>query len=127
MIRTLGSISGILCAVILFLNFLSYFLKDIYLKIDNPRFKKTINLILPVISKHNTSLISICFISFLIHISCFFVYVNFFNFDILGLWLLLMIITFSLKIIPKSTYDYLRKTASYIILFFIIFHIFKHF
>ena len=126
MIRILGNISGILCAIILFVNFLSYFFKDIYIKINSLDLKKAINLILPITSKYNKLSIFICFISFLIHISCFFINVNFFSFDILGLLLLSTVITFNLNIIPKSSYDYLRKISSYIIIFFIAFHIIYH-
>ena len=126
MIRILGNISGILCAIILFVNFLSYFFKDIYIKINSLDLKKAINLILPITSKYNKLSIFICFISFLIHISCFFINVNFFSFDILGLLLLSTVITFNFNIIPKSSYDYLRKISSYIIIFFIVFHIIYH-
>jgi len=126
MIRILGNISGILCAIILFVNFLSYFFKDIYIKINSLDLKKAINLILPITSKYNKLSIFICFISFLIHISCFFINVNFFSFDILGLLLLSTVITFNFNIIPKSSYDYLRKISSYIIIFFIAFHIIYH-
>lgn len=126
MIRILGNISGILCVIILFVNFLSYFFKDIYIKINSLDLKKAINLILPITSKYNKLSIFICFISFLIHISCFFINVNFFSFDILGLLLLSTVITFNFNIIPKSSYDYLRKISSYIIIFFIAFHIIYH-
>lgn len=124
MIRILGNISGILCAIILFVNFLSYFFKDIYIKINSLDLKKAINLILPITSKYNKLSIFICFISFLIHISCFFINVNFFSFDILGLLLLSTVITFNFNIISKPSYDYLRKISSYIIIFFIAFHLF---
>ena len=126
MIRILGNISGILCAIILFVNFLSYFFKDIYITINSLDLKKAINLILPITSKYNKISIFIFFISFLIHISCFFINVNFFSFDILGLLLLSTVITFNFNIIPKSSYDYLRKISSYIIIFFIAFHIIYH-
>ena len=124
MIRILGNISGILCAIIFFLNFLSYFFKYIYIKINNINLKKSINTILPIISKYDSYLIIICFISLLIHVSCFFINVEFFNLNILGLLLLSIVIIFNVNIMPKSTYNCFKKISSYIIIFFIIFHIF---
>ena len=114
MIRILGNISGILCAIIFFLNFLSYFFKYIYIKINNINLKKSINTILPIISKYDSYLIIICFISLLIHISCFFINVEFLS----------IVIIFNVNIMPKSTYNCFKKISSYIIIFFIIFHIF---
>ena len=43
MIKTLGIISGGICIIILFLNFLLYFLQDIYFKTNNKNIKKSIN------------------------------------------------------------------------------------
>lgn len=125
MIRILGNISGILCMIILLFNFLSYFLKDIYIKIDNLNLRKTINLILPIISKYNKPSILICFLLFSVHISCFFKNINFFRIDTIILSLLLISITFDFYIIPKYRYSYFKKIASYSIIFFIILHLFK--
>ncbi len=124
MIRILGSISGIICTIILFINFLLYLLKDIYFKTNKLNIRKTINLILPILSKYNKYLIPTCFICFFIHISCFFINISYFSLNFLILVLLLLIITFKLNIFSKSKYDYLRKIASYLIIIFILFHIF---
>lgn len=126
MIKILGDISGILCTVILFFNFLDYFLKILYLKTDNITLKKTINLFLPIISKYNTPSIFVCFILFLIHAACFFINVNYPYVDIICLSILIIVLTFNFKTTPKYLCSDLRKIASYTILFFIIFHIFNY-
>ena len=86
MIKTLGIISGGICIIILFLNFLLYFLQDIYFKTNNKNIKKSINSALPILSKYNKCSIFICFIFFLIHISCFFNSIKHFNLNALVLF-----------------------------------------
>ena len=121
MIKTLGIISGGICIIILFLNFLLYFLQDIYFKTNNKNIKKSINSALPILSKYNKCSIFICFIFFLIHISCFFNSIKHFNLNALILFFLILIITFD--IFFKSEKYLLKKIASYLIIFFLIFHI----
>lgn len=123
MIKTLGIISGGICIIILFLNFLLYFLQDIYFKTNNKNIKKSINSALPILSKYNKSSIFICFIFFLIHISCFFNSIKHFNLNALILFFLILIITFDFDIFFKSEKYLLKKIASYLIIFFLIFHI----
>ena len=123
MIKTLGIISGVICIIILFFNFLSYFLQDIYFKINNKNIKKFINGTLPILSKYNKYPIFICFIFFLIHISCFFNNIKHFNLNALILFFLLLIITFDFDIFLKSKKNLLKKIASYLIIIFLIFHI----
>ena len=123
MIKTLGIISGGICIIILFLNFLLYFLQDIYFKTNNKNIKKSINSALPILSKYNKCSIFICFIFFLIHISCFFNSINHFNLNALVLFFLILIITFDFDIFFKSEKYLLKKIASYLIIFFLIFHI----
>ena len=120
MIKTLGIISGGICIIILFLNFLLYFLQDIYFKTNNKNIKKSINSALPILSKCS---IFICFIFFLIHISCFFNSIKHFNLNALILFFLILIITFDFDIFFKSEKYLLKKIASYLIIFFLIFHI----
>ena len=88
MIKTLGIISGGICIIILFFNFLLYFLQDIYFKTNNKNIKKSINSALPILSKYNKCSIFICFIFFLIHISCFFNSIKHFNLNALILFFL---------------------------------------
>ena len=102
MIKTLGIISGGICIIILFLNFLLYFLQDIYFKTNNKNIKKSINSALPILSKYNKCSIFICFIFFLIHISCFFNSIKHFNLNALILFFLILIITFDFDIFFKS-------------------------
>ena len=90
MIKTLGIISGVICIIILFLNFLLYFLQDIYFKTNNKNIKKSINSALPILSKYNKCSIFICFIFFLIHISCFFNSIKHFNLNALILFFLIL-------------------------------------
>ena len=116
MIKTLG-------IIILFLNFLLYFLQDIYFKTNNKNIKKSINSALPILSKYNKCSIFICFIFFLIHISCFFNSIKHFNLNALILFFLILIITFDFDIFFKSEKYLLKKIASYLIIFFLIFHI----
>lgn len=123
MIKTLGIISGGICIIILFLNFLLYFLQDIYFKTHNKNIKKSINSALPILSKYNKCSIFICFIFFLIHISCFFNSIKHFNLNALILFFLILIITFDFDIFFKSEKYLLKKIASYLIIFFLIFHI----
>ena len=123
MIKTLGIISGGICIIILFLNFLLYFLQDIYFKTNNKNIKKSINSALPILSKYNKSSIFICFIFFLIHISCFFNSIKHFNLNALILFFLILIITFDFDIFFKSEKYLLKKIASSLIIFFLIFHI----
>ena len=123
MIKTLGIISGGICIIILFLNFLLYFLQDIYFKTNNMNIKKSINSALPILSKYNKCSIFICFIFFLIHISCFFNSIKNFNLNALVLFFLILIITFDFDIFFKSEKYLLKKIASYLIIFFLIFHI----
>ena len=123
MIKTLGIISGGICIIILFLNFLLYFLQDIYFKTNNKNIKKSINSALPILSKYNKCSIFICFIFFLIHISCFFNSINHFNLNTLILFFLILIITFDFDIFFKSEKYLIKKIASYLIIFFLIFHI----
>ena len=123
MIKTLGIISGGICIIILFLNFLLYFLQDIYFKTNNKNIKKSINSALPILSKYNKYFISICFIFFLIHISCFFNNINHFNINALILFFLILVITFDFDIFFKSKKYLLKKIASYLIVIFLIFHI----
>ena len=123
MIKTLGIISGSICIIILFLNFLLYFLQDIYFKTNNKNIKKSINSALPILSKYNKCSIFICFIFFLIHISCFFNSIKHFNLNALILFFLILIITFDFDIFFKSEKYLLKKIASYLIIFFLIFHI----
>ena len=123
MIKTLGIISGGICIIILFLNFLLYFLQDIYFKTNNKNIKKSINSALPILSKYNKYSIFICFIFFLIHISCFFNSIKHFNLNALILFFLILIITFDFDIFFKSEKYLLKKIASYLIIFFLIFHI----
>ena len=120
MIKILGIISGIICTLILFVNLLSYLLQDIYFNV-----RKLINKILPILSKYNRFLLISCFIFFLIHITCLFKFITFFNLNIFILTLLIIIITFDLNLFSKVTSHYLRKFASYIIIIFVLFHIFK--
>ena len=121
MIKTLGIISGGICIIILFLNFLLYFLQDIYFKTNNKNIKKSINSALPILSKYNKCSIFICFIFFLIHISCFFNSIKHFNLNALVLFFLILIITFDFDIFFKSEKYLLKKIASYLIIFFLIF------
>ena len=123
MIKTLGIISGGICIIILFLNFLLYFLQDIYFKTNNKNIKKSINSALPILSKYNKCSIFICFIFFLIHISCFFNSIKHFNLNALVLFFLILIITFDFDIFFKSVIYLLKKIASFLIIFFLIFHI----
>ena len=123
MIKTLGIISGGICIIILFLNFLLYFLQDIYFKTNNKNIKKSINSALPILSKYNKCSIFICFIFFLIHISCFFNSIKHFNLNALVLFFLILIITFDFDIFCKCEKYLLKKIASYLIIFFLIFHI----
>ena len=123
MIKTLGIISGGICIIILFLNFLLYFLQDIYFKTNNKNIKKSINSALPILSKYNKWNIFLCFIFFLIHISCFFNSIKHFNLNALVLFFLILIITFDFDIFFKSEKYLLKKIASYLIIFFLIFHI----
>ena len=125
MIKIIGDISGIICSAILILNFLSYFLKDLYMKIANIRLKKKINSILPLISK-NHYLFLIFFIFLLIHIACFFIHIQKISIDILFLVLLVLIISRNFTNLEKTSYDYLKKLSSYSIIFFLIFHILKN-
>lgn len=124
MIRLLGSLSGIICLIILFFNFFSYFLQDIYFKINNKKIRKFINLILPIFSKNKKYYISACFIFFIVHLSCFFINLN--NFIICSFLIILSIITINFKyhIFSKAILDLLKKVFSYLIIIFIIFHIF---
>ena len=123
MIKTLGIISGGICIIILFLNFLLYFLQDIYFKTNNKNIKKSINSALPILSKYNKCSIFICLIFFLIHISCFFNSIKHFNLNALILFFLILIITFDFDIFFKSEKYLLKKIVSYLIIFFLIFHI----
>ena len=123
MIKTLGIISGGICIIILFLNFLLYFLQDIYFKTNNKNIKKSINSALSILSKYNKCSIFICLIFFLIHISCFFNSIKHFNLNALILFFLILIITFDFDIFFKSEKYLLKKIASYLIIFFLIFHI----
>ena len=125
MIKILGIISGIICTLILFVNLLSYLLQDIYFKINILNVRKLINKLLPILSKYNRFLLISCFIFFLIHITCLFKFITFFNLNIFILTLLIIIITFDLNLFSKVTSHYLRKFASYIIIIFVLFHIFK--
>ena len=109
MIKTLGIISGVICIIILFLNFLLYFLQDIYFKTNNKNIKKSINSALPILSKYNKRSIFICFIFFLIHISCFFNSIKHFNLNALILFFLILIITFDFDIFFKSEKYLLKK------------------
>ena len=109
MIKTLGIISGGICIIILFLNFLLYFLQDIYFKTNNKNIKKSINSALPILSKYNKCSIFICFIFFLIHISCFFNSIKHFNLNALILFFLILIITFDFDIFFKSEKYLLKK------------------
>lgn len=126
MIRILGNISGIICTIILFINFILYLLKDIYFKTNILNIKKAINSILPIFSKYHIYLIIICFISCLIHISCFFTNINSITLDVFLLIFLLIIITFNFNIFSKATYYHLKKLASYLIIILILFHILSH-
>lgn len=125
MIKILGDVCGIICSFILVLNFLSYFLKDLYMKIYNLEVKKKINAILPLLSKHNYYLPLIFFICFFVHISCLYIYVPKLTIDIFFLILLILIISKNFTMLEKSAYDYLRKFSSYAIIFFLVFHILK--
>ena len=123
MIKTLGIISGGICIIILFLNLLLYFLQDSDFKTNNKNIKKSINSALPIVVKYNKCSIFICFIFFLIHISCFFNSIKHFNLNALILFFLILIITFDFDIFFKSEKYLLKKIASYLIIFFLIFHI----
>ena len=124
MIKILGMISGIICTIMLFINLLLYLLKDIYFKINKISIRKLINRTLPFLSKNNRFFVGICFISFLIYSASMFRYINFFNFNILISFLLIIIITFDFPILKHDTYCYLRKITSYLIIIFLLFHIY---
>ena len=114
MIKTLGIISGGICIIILFLNFLLYFLQDIYFKTNNKNIKKSINSALPILSKYNKCL--------MLKPEPL-VGIKHFNLNALILFFLILIITFDFDIFFKSEKYLLKKIASYLIIFFLIFHI----
>lgn len=126
MIKFLGCMSGIICLIILSLNFLSYLLQDIYFSLNNKKIKKSINSILPIFFKYSRIFNIICILSLLIHISCFFININHFCFIIFMLILLSILILFNFSFLSKqlsNVLNSLKKLASYLIIIFILYHI----
>lgn len=124
MIKILGNISAIICMILLFFNFILYLFKDIYFKLSNQKIKSYINFFLPILSKYNEFSIFLSSIFLLIHISCFFNTSQSINFNSFILVLLMIIIQKKFFSLPKIRYDYLKKISSYIILLFLLIHLY---
>lgn len=123
MIRDFGISCGIIALIFILLYSAQYVLRDLYSFSNSNTLKKTINNILPILAKCNSTFLLIAFILSLFHIASLYSIGPFFRSGYVVIFLILFIFKITFFPSKKSLYVYNINFLSYLLIISIIVHV----
>lgn len=123
MIRDFGISCGIIALIFILLYSAQYALRDLYSFSNNNALKKSINNILPILTKYNSTFLLITFILSLFHIASLYSIGSFFRSGYVVIFLILFILKVTFFPSRKYLYVYNISFISYLLLISIFIHV----